>query len=114
MFRLSKHSPRKIVFRWYLIVTRKPIQHLSQSMYQQSRSCLSGQLGVAVLQLQTDLRLNCKASTYLQGVDKQNLVEIYNQWTPIERIKGRSGFTASRIQQGPAYFSKLVWHCGGN
>src|SRR4029434_7370292 len=79
-----------IVFRWYLIVTRKPIQHVAQSMYQQSRSSLSGQLAVA--------------STYLPGVDKQNLVESGPQSRGSRAVPG---FTASRISAGSCLLQQI-------
>src|SRR4030095_5079631 len=84
MFGLSKRPPRKIVFRWYLIVTRNPIQQP-----------LAKHVPAIEIELIRAVSRSCSAITdrpaaltvrqvrNLPGVDKQNLVEI-------ERIKGRS------------------------
>jgi hypothetical protein len=61
-----------------------------KAVYQQSRSSLSGQLAVA--------------STYLPGVDKQNLVESGPQSRGSRAVPG---FTASRISAGSCLLQQI-------
>src|SRR4030095_605962 len=87
MFGLSKRPPRKIVFRWYLIVTRNPIQQP-----------LAKHVPALEIELIRAVSRSCSAITDRPAAltvrqvrtSQTSTSKLGREWTPIERIKGRS------------------------
>ena len=92
MFGLSKRPPRKTFF--------VGTSSLHVNLYSTSRKALPW----LFCNYRQSCGFNCKASTYLPGVDKQNLVESGPQSRGSRAVPG---FTASRISAGSCLLQQI-------